>query len=71
MKRIIALALITTLPGLAHAHGDAGDGFMMNIQHVVSSPEHLWPLLVLAVMALTLNPLARRLMRRIMIKTRS
>lgn len=71
MKRIIAVTLIATLPGLALAHGNANNGIMMNIQHVVSSPEHLWPLLVFAVLAITFKRLPKDLMRRIKFKTKA
>ena len=49
MKRIITLTLLATLPGLALAHTDAGHTIMTNLQHILSSPEHLWPLAVAAV----------------------
>ena len=71
MKHFITLAILTTLPGIALAHGNADDGIMMNIQHLVSSPQHLWPLLVFAGLAITFKRLPKRFMRRIKIKTRS
>ena len=71
MKRIITLTLIATLPGLAQAHGNASDSTFTYLQHFLSSPEHLWPLLVFAGLAITFKRLPKHLMRRIKIKTRS
>jgi hypothetical protein len=71
MKRIITLTLIATLPGLAHAHGNASDSIIAYLQHFLSSPEHFWPLLVLAGLAITFKDLPKHIMRRIKIKSRT
>ncbi len=69
MKRIIALTIIATLPGLAQAHGNAAHNIMSNLPHFLSSPEHLWPLAVIAVILVSLKRLPGRLMSRIKIKS--
>jgi len=64
MNRITTLIALTTLPGLALAHGDAGHGFMANLEHVLSSAVHLWPLAVTAVVAGTLKRPVQRLLKK-------
>lgn len=63
MKRITALTALITLPGLALAHEDAGPSFMANLEHILSSTEHLWPLAVVAVVAALVVPPVRRLLK--------
>jgi len=63
MKRITTLIALTTLPGLALAHDDAGHGLMANLEHILSSASHLWPLAVTAVVAGTLKRPVQRLLK--------
>lgn len=69
MKKLIPLIVLTTLPGLALAHGDAGHGFMSNLEHVLTSADHLWPLAVVAIVAAAVKrPLQRLLKQRVVDK---
>ncbi len=50
MKKLFALA--TLLPTTAFAHDDHGTHLFEGLMHVLSSPEHVWPLTIgLAVVA--------------------
>lgn len=69
MKHIITLTLLATLPGLAMAHGNDGHSIMTNLQHILSSPEHLWPLAVFAVVVVTVKRMPRRLLGKLKIKS--
>lgn len=69
MKHIITLTLLATLPGLALAHGDAGHTIMSNLGHMLSNPEHLWPLAVFAVVVATVKRMPRRLLNKLKIKS--
>ncbi len=65
MKYPTTFIALTTLPGLALAHEDAGPGFFANLEHILSNAEHLWPLAVVAVVAgLVARPLGRLLKQR-------
>ena len=44
MKKIIALASL--LPSIAFAHDDHGSHIFEGLMHVLSSPEHVWPLTI-------------------------
>jgi len=68
MKHIITLTLLATLPGLAMAHGNDAHTIMSNLQHILSSPEHLWPLAVFAVVV-TVKRMPRRLLAKLKIKS--
>ena len=63
MNRITTLIALTTLPGLALAHNDAGHGFMANLEHILSSAVHLWPLAVTAVVAGSLKRPVQHLLK--------
>jgi hypothetical protein len=63
MKKLTTLITLTTLPGMALAHGDAGHGFMSNLEHVLSSAAHLWPLAVTALVAAAVKRPVQRLLK--------
>jgi len=63
MTRITTLIALTTLPGIALAHGDAGHGFMANLEHILSSAAHLWPLAVVAIVAAVVKRPVQRLLK--------
>jgi hypothetical protein len=63
MKHLTTLIVLTTLPGLVLAHGDAGHGLMANLEHVLTSAAHLWPLAVTAVVAGSLKRPVQRLLK--------
>jgi hydrogenase/urease accessory protein HupE len=66
MKHVSTLLALATLPGLALAHGDAGHGFMANLEHILTSADHLWPLAVVAIVAgMVKRPLQRLLQQRV------
>lgn len=46
----ILLLLTTLFPTLAAAHNDHGTSLMENIWHVLSNPEHAWPLTIAIVL---------------------
>ncbi len=69
MKHIITLTLLATLPGLAMAHGNDSHSIMTNLQHILSSPEHLWPLAVFAIVVATVKRMPRRLLDKLKIKS--
>lgn len=69
MKHIITLTFLATLPGLALAHGDGGHTIMSNLGHVLSNPEHLWPLAVFAVVVVTVKRMPQRLLNKLKIKS--
>jgi hydrogenase/urease accessory protein HupE len=44
MKKLLALASL--LPSTAFAHEDHGNHLVEGLMHVLSSPEHVWPLTI-------------------------
>lgn len=54
MKHLIPLITFTLLPELAFAHGDHGYTVLSNVEHVLSQPEHFWPLLVALVVVIAM-----------------
>jgi hydrogenase/urease accessory protein HupE len=44
MKNLLALAAL--LPSTAFAHEDHGSHLFEGLMHVLSSPEHVWPLTI-------------------------
>ena len=40
----IFFTVMSLFPVLAHAHGDHGVSLFGNLWHVLSNPEHIWPL---------------------------
>jgi hypothetical protein len=53
MKKLL-VTLTTLFPLVANAHEDHGHSVLENLSHVLSNPEHAWPLslgLVLVVVA--------------------
>lgn len=63
MKRLTAITTLSILPGLALAHGDAGHGFMANLEHILTSADHLWPLAVVAIVAAVVKRPMQRLLK--------
>ena len=63
MKHLSTLIALTTLPGIALAHGDAGHGLMANLEHILSSADHLWPLAVVAIVAAAVKRPVQRLLK--------
>lgn len=64
MKRILSLASLTALPGLALAHGDHGDSVMSSLAHIFSDAWHLLPILaVVLLLVVAKGPLTRQLSR--------
>ncbi len=49
MNKLIVL-LLALFPVLAQAHEDHGTSLFANIKHVLSSPEHMWPLTIALVL---------------------
>lgn len=45
MKKLIFI-MITLLPVSAFAHETHGAGLFENLRHVLSNPEHTWPLTI-------------------------
>ncbi len=43
MQKLLIL-LIGLFPALSHAHNEHGHSLLDNLSHVLSSPEHVWPL---------------------------
>jgi len=65
MKHLTTLVSLATLPGLASAHGDAGHGFLPNLEHILTHADHLVPLAVVAIVAaLVKRPVTRLLQQR-------
>lgn len=69
MKQIVTLSLLFTLPGLTLAHGDAGHTIMANLQHNLSSVEHLWPVAAAIILVAAVKYLPARLMCKTKIKS--
>jgi hypothetical protein len=44
MKKLLTLAAL--LPSTAFAHDDHGSHLYEGLKHVLSSPEHVWPLTI-------------------------
>jgi hydrogenase/urease accessory protein HupE len=63
MKHLTTLIALASLPGLALAHGDTGHGFMANLEHILASAEHLWPLAVVAIVAAAVKRPVQRLLK--------
>lgn len=63
MKHLLTLTALTALPGLALAHNTAGPGLMANLEHILSSSAHLWPLVVVAIVAAMMKRPVQRLLQ--------
>ncbi len=63
MKHLTTLTALAALPGVALAHGDAGPGFLINLEHILSSAAHLWPLAVVAIVAAAVKRPLQRLIK--------
>ena len=63
MKQILTLSLFSSLPGLALAHGDHGATLADGLRHMLSDGVHLWPLVLLAILAVSLQRPVRRWLR--------
>lgn len=65
MKYITSFVTLVTLPSLAFAHGDHGHNILATLEHVLSQPLHLWPLLVALALGVALlrRPLGQLIAR--------
>ena len=56
----ILLIFTASFPALAFAHEEHGHSFVENIWHVLSSPEHAWPLTIAVVVAVIVGVVKQR-----------
>lgn len=52
-KFILSIASLS--PTLALAHDEHGSSLMQNINHILANPEHMWPLSIIAALAVVVT----------------